>query len=159
MGHFEIERKFLIDGFPTEWVPVEEATVWQGYLATDPVVRIRKKEMGDTCSYRLCFKGQGTLVRREIELPLDEDTYSELCELLPAPPICKVYKIYTLPDGHRLECSLVDPDTPTSFYYAEVEFPSREEADAFTPPDFLGREVTEQPGYTMAEYWKYKKLG
>ncbi len=96
MGHFEIERKFLIDGFPTEWEPVEEATVWQGYLCTDPVVRIRKKETAAGCSYRLCFKGQGTLVRREIELPLEESTYSELCELLAAPPICKVYKVYNL---------------------------------------------------------------
>ena len=27
-------------------------------------------------------------------------------------------------------------------------------AQAFTPPPFLGREVTEDPGFSMAEYWE-----
>ena len=35
-------------------------------------------------------------------------------------------------------------------------FGSVEAACAFVPPPFLGREVTEEPGHTMAEYCKRK---
>lgn len=77
-------------------------------------------------------------MRQEIELPLEEATFLQLRELLPAPMIRKDYRVYALPDGHRLECSLVDGEEPGGFYYAEVEFGSVEESEAFVPPAFLG---------------------
>ena len=39
----EIERKFLIDGFPSDLPLLKESEVEQGYLATAPVVRIRRE--------------------------------------------------------------------------------------------------------------------
>ena len=95
-------------------------------------------------------------MRQEIEMPLQEDTFLQLRELLPAPMIRKDYRVYALPDGHRLECSLVDGDEPDGFYYAEVEFGSVEESEAFTPPAFLGPEATEDPSFSMSEYWLTK---
>lgn len=145
----EIERKFLIGGFPTALPLLEEAQVEQGYLAVHPVVRIRRKEKKGVVSYVLCFKGEGTLAREEIELPLDGPTFTRLSALLEAPFIRKAYKVYALPDGHRLEVSCVDD----RFFYAEVEFASVEEANVFVPPDFLGRDITEVPGCSMGEYW------
>lgn len=47
--------------------------------------------------------------------------------------IRKDYRIYQLPDGRKLECSLVDGGTENAFLYAEVEFPTVEEANAFVP--------------------------
>jgi len=78
-------------------------------------------------------------------------------ELLEMPLVRKDYRVYALPDGLKLECSLVDEGPPTAFYYAEVEFASLEEAYAFQPPPFLGREVTEERGYSMGEYWEKKR--
>lgn len=107
----EIERKYRIDRFPGEeegWPLVKEAVVCQGYLATSPTVRIRAAEARRPerrTTYTLTFKGEGTLVRQEIELPLEEATFLQLRELLPAPMIRKDYRVYALPDGHRLECS------------------------------------------------------
>ena len=150
----EIERKYRIDRFPGEeegWPLVKEAVVCQGYLATSPTVRIRAAEARRPerrTTYTLTFKGEGTLVRQEIELPLEEATFLQLRELLPAPMIRK--------DGHRLECSLVDGEEPGGFYYAEVEFGSVEESEAFVPPAFLGPEVTEDPSFHMSEYWQTK---
>lgn len=66
---YEIERKFRIDGFPP-LEPVREAEMEQGYLCHAPVVRIRKSTEHGASRYRLCFKGNGTLVRSELELPL-----------------------------------------------------------------------------------------
>ena len=126
----------------------------QGYLCTDPVVRIRSKESGGRTGYRLCFKGKGKLVRQETELDLTAGQFAELKNLLPAPLVRKEYRVYGLPGGERLECSLVDG----KFYYAEVEFPTVEAAQAFTPPAFLGREVTQEDGFSMSDYWRTRRL-
>lgn len=151
----EIERKFLLSGFPD--LPVLECSeMEQGYLCTCPVVRIRKKTVDGKAGFRLCFKGKGTLAREEIELPIEADVYERLKTLLPMPPVKKIQKIYSLPGGLKLECNLVDAGTPAAFYYAEVEFQSVEQARAFVPPDFLLQDVTEQPGCSMSSYWMRK---
>lgn len=150
----EIERKFLIGGFPADLPLLEQAVMEQGYLCTDPVVRIRSKESGGRTGYRLCFKGKGKLVRQETELDLTAEQFAELKNLLPAPLVRKEYRVYGLPGGERLECSLVDG----KFYYAEVEFPTVEAAQAFTPPAFLGREVTQEDGFSMSDYWRTRRL-
>lgn len=153
----EIERKFLTDGFPA--LPVlSEATMLQGYLCCAPVVRIRSRKTAEKTDYKLCFKGKGTLVREEIELPIDADTFQRLCALLPGALIQKQWKSYRLDNGLVLECSLVDGDTPQAFYYAEVEFSSQQQASEFVPPVFLGKEVTEDPSYSMNSYWLRTRL-
>lgn len=149
----EIERKFLIEEFPPCTAGLSVYLMRQGYLSTHPVVRLRQtvSPAGEK-DYKLCIKGGGTLVREEVELPLTAGEYERLCALLPMPPVEKQHIRCPLPDGHVLECNLVDGN----FYYAEVEFSSVEEARAFAPPDFLGREVTEEPGHSMSSYWKKK---
>ena len=153
----EIERKFLLKAFPEELPLLEESVLYQGYLCTDPVVRIRSREEKGQKSFVLCFKGQGTLIRREIEMDLTETQFSQLSELLKAPLIRKDFRVYQLPDGHRLECSLVDEGSPSAFLYAEVEFSSLEEARSFQPPEFLYRDVTEFPGFSMSRYWETRQ--
>lgn len=150
----EIERKFLISGFPEGLPLLGEAVLKQGYLCTDPVVRIRSKEQDGRTTYRLCFKGEGRLVRQETELDLTAEQFAELQNLLRAPMVRKDFRVYALPGGERLECSLVDG----AFFYAEVEFPTVEAARAFTPPAFLGREVTEEEGFSMSDYWKTRRF-
>ncbi|MDL2219732.1 hypothetical protein LJC04_05315 [Ruminococcaceae bacterium OttesenSCG-928-O06] len=160
MEHVEIERKWLMDGFPD--LPVaSEVEIQQGYLAFEPVtVRVRKATLhaGEKSytTWRLTVKGQGTLARAEVEVDMDEEQYEALLGLLAAPAANKLLRYYALPDGYHLECSLVDEGQPTAFYYAEVEFDSIEEANAFVPPPFLGREVTEEPGHSMAAYCRRK---
>jgi len=156
----EIERKFLIAGFPDELPELRRAVVEQGYLATDPVVRIRKTSPSQGApGYMLCFKGEGTLVRREIELPLTEMVFEELCALLKKPMIHKEFRVYALPGGLQLECSRVSFSADGKvFWYAEVEFESIAQANAFFPPPFLLREVTEDPSFTMRALWERMKL-
>ena len=152
----EIERKFLIKQFPP-LSPIRTAQVEQGYLSTDPVVRIRRsQEEGKPAHFRLCFKGKGKLVRREVELEISSEVYAQLCEMLPMPLVRKDFRVYRLEDGNELECSLVDKGCETSFYYAEIEFSDISSAQAFQPPAFLGEDITEKEGYTMSDYWKKK---
>ena len=53
----EIERNWLIDGFPAGLPLLKEARVRQGYISTAPVVRIRESVNADGCRCVLCFKG------------------------------------------------------------------------------------------------------
>ena len=154
----EIERKWLVEGFFDGVFPCTgKAVMEQGYLCTEPVVRIRATRRPEGTGYVLCFKGKGTLAREEIELPLEEEIYTRLCALLPMPPVPKEFRTYLLPGGETLECSLVDPGTDTAFYYAEVEFDSETAARAFVPPvGFIGDEKTEDGNFSMGRYWKRK---
>lgn len=154
----EIERQFLITEFPA--LPeIYRAQVWQGYLSTAPVVRIRRFSPPDGCDrYELTVKGKGTLVRAEVNIPIDAAQYEEMSGILKKEPIHKDYRVYELPDGLRLECSAVDPGTDHGFMYAEVEFDSVEAANAFVPPAFLGREMTEVRDFSMSNYWIKGKL-
>ena len=64
----EIERKFLPDmehlPFQPEDYPCRQ--IEQGYLCTEPVVRIRR----DNDKYFLTYKSKGLMVREEYNLPL-----------------------------------------------------------------------------------------
>lgn len=150
----EIERKWLVDGFPTGLPLVREAQMWQGYISTNPVVRIRKTVRAQGTGYILCFKGAGTLAREEIETEISQELFEKLTAFTGQDLVAKKYRAYELPGGEILEVSLVDEGRPTSFYYAEVEFPTVEAAHAFTPPDFLGEEKTENGAFSMSAYWQ-----
>lgn len=153
----EIERRWKIAGFPENLPLLRQAHMRQGYIATAPVVRIRTD--GARCV--LCFKGKGTLAREEIETDIDVETFRRLEAFIGKPLVSKDYRVYALPDGRRLEVSLVDEDLPTRFFYAEVEFDTVEQAQAYVPPADIGlqEEMTEDRGFSMSAYWKRTRLG
>lgn len=149
----EIERKFLITEFPSHLEKIQCADMYQAYLSVSPVVRIRKKCVNKENTYKLCIKGEGTIVREEVEFSISEDEFTRLSSISGGRFIHKEYRTYKLED-YILECSKVDFENKNTFYYAEIEFNSLEEAKAFIPPDFLKNEVTEKAGYTMKDYWE-----
>lgn len=133
----------------------------RGYIATAPAVRIRESTTENGTEYILCFKGKGTLAREEIETPIDKALFQRLEAFIGRPLVTKAFRAYALPGGETLEVSLVDEGLPTQFFYAEVEFPTVEAARAFTPPQGagLGREMTEDAGFSMSRYWRRTRLG
>ena len=151
----EIERKFLIDSFPAD-IPLKSACqVYQAYLSFDPEVRIRRAvQDGRDIACSLTVKSGDGLVRREVRLELSRAQFDALSELIEQPFITKDYRVYQLPGGLELECSLVDKGTRSEFMYAEIEFPSAQSAGQFTPLSFFKQEITENPAYRMKNYWK-----
>ena len=59
----EIERKFLVQKLPEE-ASLGYTELEQGYISTDPVIRIRRQKKGEEESFVLSIKGGG-MVRRE----------------------------------------------------------------------------------------------
>ncbi|MBQ2721148.1 MAG: hypothetical protein IJF23_06395 [Clostridia bacterium] len=154
----EIERKFLIDRFP-ESLPLEsECEMRQIYISVMPTVRARSKKVGDKETFRLTVKGSGELCREEIETSVTKEQFEALCRVAEKEPIRKLKRCYKLSDGLLLECSLVDEGTENEFMYAEVEFESVAAAEAFVPPDYLGKEVTYDNSWKMNNYWKRTRL-
>lgn len=157
----EIERKWLVSGWPQGLPLREEFRMRQGYISVHPTVRIREEALtgGDT-QYILCFKSAGTLAREEIERPIDQELFRQLEQKIIAKPLIgKLRRSYALGETHLLEVNRVDQGQPTEFWYAEVEFDTVEDALTFRPQDwgleeYLCQEVTDQPGQSMGAYWE-----
>ena len=139
----EIERKYLISTPPEDYRSYPYRWIEQAYLCTDPVVRIRR----DDGRYYLTYKSKGLLVREEYNLPLTEDAYFHL--LQKADGIVLHKRRYLIPiDGTGLTIELdIFEGQYEGLMLAEVEFPSEEEANAFTPPAWFGEDVTDSGLY------------
>ena len=131
----------------------------QGYITTRPTVRIRSEASGDVTEYVLCFKGAAGpdgLAREEIETNIAPELFAKLEAFIGRPLIEKKQRRYALPGGLTLEVNQVDRGQPGEFFYAEVEFPTKEAALAWQPgelEEYLSDEVTGKPGQSMAAYW------
>ena len=66
----EIERKWLVEGWPQGLPLVEEYTMRQGYISVRPTVRIREEaKTGGPTAWVLCFKSAGGLAGRRSSAP------------------------------------------------------------------------------------------
>lgn len=155
----EIERKWLTDGWPQGLEEQRRILMRQGYITTRPTVRIRSEASGDVTEYVLCFKGAAGpdgLAREEIETNIAPELFAKLEAFIGRPLIEKEQRRYALPSGLTLEVNQVDRGQPGEFFYAEVEFPTKEAALAWQPGElgeYLSDEVTGKPGQSMAAYW------
>lgn len=135
----EIERKFLIIQPPSDYASYPFHTIEQGYLCTEPVVRVRREDD----RYYLTYKSKGLLAREEYNLPLTKEAYQHLLEKADGRILTK--KRYLLPVEGAKELTIELDVFEGSFkglMLAEVEFTSKEEAERFVPPSWFGEDVT-----------------
>ncbi|MGI5946296.1 MAG: CYTH domain-containing protein [Lachnospiraceae bacterium] len=132
----EIERKYLITVPPKNYTDYPFRQIEQGYLCTDPVVRVRR----DNDSYYLTYKSKGLLSRQEYNLPLTFEAYGHL--LKKADGIVLAKRRYLIPyEAYTIELDVFEGNYQ-GLILAEVEFESEEDALAFVPPKWFGRDVT-----------------
>lgn len=133
----EIERKYLVKNLPENYKEYPHRELEQGYLCTDPVVRIRKADN----TYTLTYKGQGLMVREEHNLPLTAESYQHLRTKADGILIHKIR--YNIPFQEKYTIELdIFLDELAPLQLAEVEFETEEEANAFVPPPWFGEDVT-----------------
>ena len=131
----EIERKFTVKKLP-DLSKYDFHVMEQGYLNTEPVIRVRKED--DT--YYLTYKGKGLLAREEYNLPLTEEAYHHLVEKADGIIIRK--KRYLIPyEKYTIELDVFEKPYDT-LIIAEVEFETEEEATVFQSPDWFAEDVT-----------------
>ena len=141
MKSYEIERKFLVKSLPENLDSFPSSQIEQGYLCTEPVVRIRRQDE----EYWLTYKSKGLMVREEYNLPLTGEAYEHLKSKTDGKLISK--QRYRIPyQGYMIELDLFSSPLP-DLILAEVEFSSREEALRFRKPDWFGEDVTSLTKY------------
>lgn len=133
----EIERKYLIDKLPDNLDTYACRHLEQGYLNTEPVVRIRKSDD----KYELTYKSKGLMVREEYNLPLTEEAYYHLREKADGLLITKTRYLIPLDDRLTIELDVFENEL-APLKLAEVEFETEAEANSFTPPKWFGKDVT-----------------
>ncbi|WP_346663363.1 CYTH domain-containing protein [uncultured Merdimonas sp.] len=133
----EIERKYLVLHVPEHLEQYPFRLIEQGYLNTDPVIRIRR----DNDRYELTYKSSGLMVREEYNLPLTEAAYRHLIAKTDGRLIRKKRYMIPLLDGHTAELDVFEGDL-APLILAEVEFSSEEEAASFSPPPWFAEDVT-----------------
>ena len=138
----EIARKYLISCLPENLDSYSSHKIEQGYLCTQPVVRIRRQDD----SYILTYKSKGLMVREEYNLPLTREAYLHLKAKAEGTIISKTR--YKIPLTDVLTIDLDVFDAPfEGLVLAEVEFPDEKMANDFIPPDWFGEDVTFSPAY------------
>ena len=133
----EIERKFLIQKLPDNIQQFPSPRIEQGYLCTNPVVRIRREDD----SYILTYKSQGMMSREEYNLPLTKEAYQHLCQKTDGVFIQKTR--YIIPEKENLKIELdIFHGSHQGLILAEVEFPDEQTALAYQPPSWFSEDVT-----------------
>ena len=141
MKSFEIERKYLIRTLPENLDAYPYHENEQGYLCTEPVVRIRRQDE----DYYLTYKSKGLMIREEYNLPLNAEAYAHLKTKIDGRLISK--RRYLIPFApYTIELDIFS-SPEEGLMLAEVEFPSREAALAFQAPDWFGEDVTGSARY------------
>lgn len=173
----EIERKYLVDSLPENLDAFPHVEIEQGYLCTSPTLRIRrmgdsfiltvKEKIIPNSSPKVGEVPEGrrsmpAIVNREEEFFLSSESYARLrgkCE-----GIMVEKTRYRIPlsssspkvgEGDRSEGVVEEYVAELDIFHGrheglllvEVEFPSVEAANAFTPPAWFGQEVSNDPRY------------
>lgn len=133
----EIERKYLVKEVPAQLSQYECKQIAQGYLCTEPVVRIRRSNE----DYYLTYKGKGLLAREEYNLPLTQEAYEHLSSKIDGILIEKKRYLIPLSDGLIAELDIFEGKL-SGLVLVEVEFESIDNANAFVAPEWFGEDVT-----------------
>lgn len=138
----EIERKFVLDAPPQGVDEHPSEAIAQGYLALDGDVEVRVR-LRDARAF-LTVKAGGGRRRVEEELEIARDRFEALWPLTEGRRIVK--RRYRVPADDALVFEVdVYEESLAGLVVAEVEFPDDAAANAFATPDWLGREVTDDP--------------
>lgn len=148
----EIERKFLIEELPANLYDYKCSLINQGYISTTPVIRIR--QINDV--YYLTMKSKGLISREEYEMGISE---SEFLSLLPKIENNIISKNRYFIPFHPYTIELdVFKGLLEGLSIAEVEFISIDEANAFTPPLWFGKEVSSDSRYHNSNLCKLNNI-
>ena len=142
MGN-EIERKFLINNTPDNLENYPHKEISQGYMVVEDQYEIRVRKKGDKY-YQTVKIGSG-FQREEIETEITQERFETLWPLTADRRIEKTrYEIQY--KNNTIELDVYKNDLE-DLVTAEVEFNSIHDGRTFEPPEWFGREVTEDNQY------------
>ena len=139
----EIERKWLVDK-PPDLSKYKGVRIIQGYIAVTPEgteVRLRRKG----AKYYVTIKSGSGLQRGENEIDLSRRQFKSLWAATNGRRLEKVRYTFTW-RGKTIELDVYRKEL-AGLKVVEVEFKTIKQAQAFRPPKWFGREVTDEEKY------------
>lgn len=131
----EIERKFLVRELP-DLSELKSDEITQAYISITPEIRVRKK--GE--KYYRTEKGEGAMVRTEIEYEISEKDFETGASQSDGRIIEKTR--YYIPDSpYTIELDIYH-GKHEGLVVCEIEFDTEENANAYTPKPWFGKEIT-----------------
>ncbi len=145
----EIERKFLVTN--DAWRHnANGIRVRQGFLSTEPARTVRVRVAGDRGTLTIKGKTVGA-TREEFEYDIPCEQAEQLLDTLCLRPLIEKVR-YVLREGaHCWEVDVFEGEN-AGLVVAEIEL--KREDEVFERPDWLGREVTDDPRYFNANLVK-----
>lgn len=152
----EIEKKYLVTALPEKLEQYEKWEIEQFYLCDNPTIRIRRKND----DYILTYKNHRQdipantplCVADEVEMPLTKEAFLHLQKK--ADGICIRKTRYRIPYNEFIIELDVFHDYYDGLYLAEVEFPTAECSENFSPPNWFGKDVSGNINYTNSHLSK-----
>ncbi len=143
----EIERKFLVSEVPGDLESHPSEAIEQGYIVVEGSAEVRLRRRGGAGGRsQLTIKSGGGRVRVEEEFDIDQRRFDSLWPLSEGRRVSKTR--YRLPGGGGLTIELdVYEGDLAGLVTAEVEFSSEAASDEFDPPEWFGRELTDDHRY------------
>lgn len=143
----EIERRFFVSRLPWNLGQYPFSHIEQGYMEVPEeyadVLETRLRKEGDTYLFTVKLK-EGSK-RKEENIPLTMEYFNTQWFMTEGRRLEKIrYKIPS--HGNTIEVNIYCGKLE-QLVVAEVEFSNYEERDSFIPPDWLGKEVTDDQRY------------
>lgn len=142
----EIERRFLLSRLPSDLRDVPAKALRQGYLLLEEAASMRVRQSGS--KHELTIKRGRGLERSEVQIEILEPQADLLWSIVESHVVEKTR--YVLPDHDGVIELDVYHGRHEGLAVAEREFPDSAAAHEWTPPRWMGREITDDGRYTNA---------
>ena len=158
----EIEKTFLVKQIPRNLSQYKSQKIKQGYLSPSPSpLRIRQKGDKFELTKKIPFKPGDFSSADEINIYLTEYEFNKLWPLVEK-SLEKTRYIIPLENNLIAELDVFEKELK-GLSFVEVEFISQKQMDSFVPPDWFGKDVTQEDfsanvflaGKTFSEIKKY----
>ncbi len=141
----EIERKFLVTS--DTWRRKAKGTYYrQGFLSTEPARTVRVRIAGERGTLTIKGKTVGA-TRDEFEYDIPREQAEQLLDTLCLRPLIEKVRYLVREGAHTWEVDVFEGEN-AGLVVAEIEL--QREDEVFERPDWLGREVTDDPRYFNA---------
>ena len=136
----EIERKFLVGVLP-DLNGVKSSEIVQGYVSFSPEIRVRRLDD----KYYRTEKGEGMVMREENEWEILKEEAEKMFKEVKTNLIEKT-RYYIPYNKYVIELDIYK-GIFKGLIVAEVEFETLDEAEKFTPPEWLIEDISEKREY------------
>ena len=138
----EIEKTFLVKNIP-DLASIKQIRIKQGYISSPPSpLRIRQKGDAFELTKKLPLKENDYSSNQEINIFLTEYEFNKIWPLVERSLEKSRYCI-DIGENLTAELDIFEGDL-LGLVFVEVEFLSQEMMEAFVPPEWFGKDVTQE---------------